>query len=171
VRDQIKNFKPNIEGYLNELLKPTSQSLLPAVIPKQNIENRPSPPSGSPEDIEFIEVNAHMDIRYENVLEINDGTVQVITEIPGDNLAKRMINLVLIYLWGNLLIGKQEISFTELRLVCQRHGELDGSNFAKQIRFHKKYFIVGGSGKFQSAKLIRPGVKEATKLISELNSI
>jgi hypothetical protein len=172
VRDQVTNFRPDIQEYLLELSKAINQPLLPpasdkrhAVVASQNnlaITERP-------EDIDFVEVNTPLNVAYENVLEIQSDKIQIITDIPGENLAKRMINLILIYMWGNLLINKQEISFSELREICKRHGELDGTNFAKYMNANKKYFIISGSGKYQQVKLIRPGLKEASKIITELN--
>jgi hypothetical protein len=173
VTSQIENFKTSIRDYLLEVSKPLSQpvSMLPAVFNKQSVPSNSISqfPPGNSEDIDFVEISAPMIINYENVLEIQHGKVHIITDVPGDTLAKRMINLILIYLWGNLLVNDQGISFTELREVCQKHGEIDKANFAKHMHAHKKYFVVTGSGKFQSAKLIRPGIKEAIKLITELN--
>ena len=172
VRDQVTNFRSDIQEYLLELSKSINRPLLPAASNKQHpvvASQNSLAIIERPEDIDFVEVNAPINVAYENVLEIQNDKVQIITDIPGENLAKRMINLILIYMWGSLLINKQEISFAELREICKRHGELDGTNFAKYMNANKKYFIISGSGKFLQAKLIRPGLKEASKLITELN--
>jgi len=80
-----------------------------------------------------------------------------------------MINLVLIYLWIKHRLNVLDVSFSELREICELHGEIDKPNFAKYMRLNRKYFIIGGTGKNQTAKLIRPGIKEAENLIEELN--
>jgi hypothetical protein len=172
VRDQVINFRSDIQEYLLELSKSINQPFLPttSVKPHVAVANQNSlAVIERPEDIDFVEINNPINVAYENVLEVQNDKVQIITDIPGENLGKRMINLILIYMWGNILISRQEISFTELREICKRHGELDGPNFAKYMNANKKYFIISGSGKFQQAKLIRPGLKEASKLITELN--
>jgi hypothetical protein len=173
VTNQIENFKSSIRDYLLEVSKPLSLpvSMLPAVLSKKSVSSNSVSqfPSENLEAIDFVEVSTPMTINYENVIEIQNGKVHIITDVPGDSLAKRMINLILIYLWGNLLINDQGIAFTELREVCQRHGEIDRANFAKHMHANKKYFVVTGLGKSQNAKLIRPGIKEAIKLITELN--
>jgi hypothetical protein len=171
VRDQINNFRPNIQDYLLEISKAIPQTLLPAVVDRPDTLRKSDKLASivHSEDIDFVEISSPSSINYENVLEIQNDKVRIITDIPGDTLSKRMINLILIYMWGNLLINNQEISFLELREVCQRHGELDATNFAKYMNANKKYFIITGSGKSQKAKLIRPGIKEALKLITELN--
>ncbi|HET6255359.1 MAG TPA: hypothetical protein VFE32_14860 [Puia sp.] len=169
VRDQVNLFKPNIQEILHGLSRPAQQPSLPAISPA--IPKHASPNSLSEsEDIDYIEISASESTNYENVLEIQNDRVHIITDIPGDTLAKRMINLVLVYMWGNILINRSEISFVELREVCQQHGELDKSNFSKHMTSNKKFFVILGSGKFLKAKLIRPGIKEALNLIAELNT-
>jgi hypothetical protein len=173
VRDQINQFKSNIEHYLLEVSKVPFQAipLLTDSMSKNNLRGKleSSGKNTDPEDIEFVDVAGPTNIDYDNVLVIQNGKVQIITDVPGDTIVKRMINIILIYMWGKLQINDQEIQFTELREICEKHGDLDKSNFAKHMSAHKKYFIITGTGKYQQATLIRPGIKEAVKLIIELN--
>ncbi|MES1182087.1 MAG: hypothetical protein ABUL44_04760, partial [Flavobacterium sp.] len=141
---------------------------LPVIPEVQNEERNKS--NGKGDYVEFEEVNFRNKISgFENVFAIDGDRLEIISDVPGSSVARRMINLILLYLWGKYHLGIEEVGFSELREVCEKHGELDKPNFAKHLHLNKKYFIINGNGKWQSAKLIRPGFKEAEILIQELN--
>lgn len=105
----------------------------------------------------------------ENVFITSGQSVSIVADIPGTSTSQRMINLVLIYLYAKLKVGIEEVSFKELRDVCEKYGEVDKTNFSKIINQNRRYFLTSGESKSQFAKLIRPGIKAAESLIAELN--
>ncbi len=175
VKEQIQAFKPTITSFLDQIsLSAKATAPVPVEQPKFLAE------SAQPlvtqqrlgqkmEDVEFIELPANSQVDYDNVLIIEVNQVQVIADVPGDSLAKRMINLILLYMWGKLQLGTEEISFTELREMCEKYGEVDKANFSKHMNSHKRFFLISGPVKNQIVRLIRPGIKEALRLITELN--
>ena len=107
----------------------------------------------------------------EDVIVIDDDEVNVIANVEGSTVAARMIDFVLLYMLGNRKIGNEEIDFNELREACENYGEFDGPNFSRHMnsKKNKPYFIIKGSGRKQSAKLTRPGIKKAEELIEQLS--
>ena len=122
------------------------------------------------EEAEIVDLHSSTNIQYDSVLWIEGDKVQIICDVPGKSTSQRMVSLVLLYLWGKFKIGVEEVAFSELRQVCEKHGEFDSSNFARYLNNQKKYFVISGTGKSQRAKLIRPGIKEAELLIQSLNN-
>lgn len=174
VSDQISNFTEEIRNSLQQLaLKDSVQQLS-----SFNSSKTYTLPDGYREDSNTEEVDyieAKEDAKgsreeYENVIAIDGDTVKVIADVPGNTTTKKMINVVLIYLWAKKRLGIDEVAFKELRDVCEEYGEIDKPNFSSTMNNQRKFFLIGGSGKSQTAKLIRPGEKEAEKLIKELNS-
>jgi len=173
VSNQIQEFKPllyeMLSSYLRSVEAGGSKALLPPKsrnVPSNGDVAKVKPPDGDKEYAEFEEIKIQ---EFENVFAVDGDKIQIITDIPGASLAKRMINLVVIYLWIKLHLGQDEVAFSELREACEKHGELDKPNFAKQMHLNKRFFIINGTGRVLTAKLIRPGVKEAERLIEELN--
>ena len=149
----------------NQLPPPPSTSNLPIrQISAQVEQHRRS------EDAEFIELK-NSSIKYENVFVVENGKVQIIADVPGNSTVGIMLKVILIYLWAKLDQGIESVYGSELREVCQHYGHYDGKNFIKYIDQHKKLFFTSGEGKSRIVKLIRPGIKEAEKLITELNQI
>ncbi|HMG68829.1 MAG TPA: hypothetical protein VK588_14120 [Chitinophagaceae bacterium] len=146
--------------------------------PSEMIENKPNlhlkvigqDVNRSIEDAEVVDMHPTTDIQYNSVIWIEGNKIQIISDVYGKSTTQRMINLVLLYLWGKLQIGIEEVSFSELRQVCEKHGEFDSSNFARHLNNQKRFFLVSGTGKSQKAKLIRPGIKEAELLIQTLSN-
>lgn len=175
VKEQLINFKPSIDLCLNQLANSFSQVIDNKVTHPQKLltTNTHKEPrtfqsqSAKTEDIDYVEVSNA--VSFENVLVIENNKVQIIADVPGDSTAKRMINLILIYLWGKHQLGIDETHFSELRDMCGKYGEIDGPNFSKHMNNHKKFFLIDGAGKGQVVRLIRPGIKEAIRIISELN--
>ncbi|MEE8121879.1 MAG: hypothetical protein V3T55_10140, partial [Anaerolineales bacterium] len=84
--------------------------------------------------------------------------------------AEKAVNAALVYLYAKNVKGQEEALFKEIRELCKDHGCLDSANFASNLKSEKRYFIIGGSGKKQTAKLTQPGKTKAAALVEELNS-
>jgi len=107
---------------------------------------------------------------YENVIATEGDLVTVIQSPPGNTVADKNVNAALLYLFGKELLDQNEATFSEVRNVCKEHGCLDPTNFSKNIKRAKKYFIFSGTGPSQTIKLTVPGRNKAGSLVAELNN-
>ncbi|MDX2360579.1 MAG: hypothetical protein QNK23_07220 [Crocinitomicaceae bacterium] len=172
VTDQIENFKELIQGSLGKLVIDDSPRLN-GDFGKYQILPEPVEEVKS-EDVKFVESNKTIEkkeasIEYENVLVIDEDRVKVIADVPGDTTASKMINVILIYMWAKLQLGVEEISFDELRSICEEYGEVDKKNFSTRLKDKKKLFLINGTSRAFKAKLIRPGILKAETLLKKLN--
>ncbi|NAY90932.1 MULTISPECIES: hypothetical protein [Flavobacteriaceae] len=166
VNEQIENFKSIIQGSLENLVVQENVGI-------QRKKTVLLPPTEDIEVIDYVEEKKHSSassgLSFENVIVIDGETVKVIADVPGNTTAKKMMNVILLYMWGKMQLEVLEVSFKELRDMCVDYGEVDKPNFSKHMNKQKKLFLISGSGQSQSAKLIRPGIKEAENLIKQLN--
>jgi len=165
VNEQIENFKSIIQGSLEKLviqdemsIPPKSKMYLPATEEIDVVDYVEEKNTASEKDI----------LDFQDVVVIDGEIVKVIADVPGNTTSKKMISVILLYMWGKMKLGHTEISFKELREVCTDYGEIDRGNFSSIMNNQKKYFLISGSGQSQSAKLIRPGIKAAEELIYKL---
>ena len=172
VTKQISEFKNILNGILSSHLQNSSQTALVPQLqaPHSKLikENTTRHLHSGVEYADFTDIDKGLD-NYSNVFEISGDRIQIISEVPGSSTAKQMINLILVYLWIKRKLNIDEVSFSELRTICEKHGAIDKANFAKHMQLQKKYFIINGSGKNQTAELTRPGVKEAEDIVEQLN--
>jgi hypothetical protein len=168
VNDQIENFKSIIQGSLEKL------------IVQENLDTSKKTavylPSAS-DEIEVVDyvvekpqTTESTGLAHENVLVIDGDVVKVIADVPGNTTSKKMINVILLYMWGKMQLGIIDVTFKELRDMCVDYGEVDKPNFSLHLNKQKKLLLTSGSGQSQSAKLIRPGIKTAEELIKQLNN-
>ena len=168
VDSQLQAFKGLIEKSFEKILEGYS-------IPEQNTSTSdvllPSRMSNYPvtEEADYVELN-QSPLNFENVLVIDGGTIRIIADVPGSSQAKRMINVILLYLWVRQRQGSETATFSEIREFCKLQGEFDGPNFSRHVEAQKKYFLLSGDNKNKTVRLIRPGIKEAERLLNELNS-
>ena len=100
-------------------------------------------------------------LEYVHVISIDKGIVKILKPIPGKDLAKKMVNAVVLYLFGKSLQGENEAPFKELRQICKQLGCLDGVNFASKMKTKRLWINVNGTGKNKTASLTVPGLVEA----------
>lgn len=170
VSKQVEFFKDSINARLiNQISKVPEKAVDKSRILYLNPAQQPTG-----EIIEYVAKNEAEDgkprLDYDNVFVITNNEVTIIADVPGDNTSQRMINLIVLYLFAKLKLGTEEVSFRELREVCEKYGEIDKTNFSRIIQNNKRLFLITGDGKSLAAKLIRPGIKVAEKLIMDLNS-
>jgi hypothetical protein len=106
---------------------------------------------------------------FVNVLASEGGKVQILKPLPGTNNAAQTVSAALLTLFGNSLLGIDEIASSVIREACQSHGCLDSSNFAGTIKDQKEHFIVTGSRSNTNIKLTKPGMRAAEQLARSLN--
>jgi len=176
VERQVEKFKATIDSFFEILKNPSivestkeigstsvRKELLPFHPPKSNSL------SAASDELDFIEVRPNDFVDYSNVFVIDNGQVQIIADINDPTLAQRMVNVILIYMYAKLTQGIDMVTTTELREACEFYGALDSSNFAKRLVMNKKYFLLSGDNRTKTVKLIRPGIKEAERIIKEIN--
>ena len=151
VREHLKKF----EQYIDEALQQTSLQA-PDRVPANPVPQHNVLISSSDE--------------YGNVLEVNDGTIHIISDIPGASKKQQTINAALLCLLGAKISGMNEVSFEPIRDVCRNHGFLDSTNFAKYLKSDRSLFVISGSSKNQTVKLSQPGYRKAVELAEELNN-
>ena len=108
--------------------------------------------------------------RFENVLHVEDGRVNVLQLPGGSKKSELAVAAALIYIWAKTQNGTPDVAFAEIRQVCKQHGCLDESNFASHLKSAKTDLIISGSGKSQTARLTVPGQRHALALIEQLNN-
>lgn len=168
VESQLDKFRDLIKASYEKILQnPTFPETIDPHLPLRRAVLETGG-SHQPEDAEFVEVKDG-EVRFDNVFVNEGGKFQIITDVPGNTTSSRMINIILILMWAKLKHGIETVPYSELRDACINYGDFDSSNFSRYMDQNKKYFLVLGDGKNRSAKLIRPGIKEAERLISELN--
>jgi len=117
-----------------------------------------------------VQGDAWKSVSYHHVIAFEGDEIRILKNIPGKSGAEKAVNAALLYLYAKNVKGQEEALFKEIRELCQGHGCLDSANFASNLKSEKQYFIIGGSGKKQTAKLTQPGKMKAAALVNELNS-
>ena len=155
VREQLKKFDDLIIKHLSN-------------IPIYEQPSIPSSPQPAPE--EGAQDDAWKAVSYHNVIAFDRDGIKILKNVPGKSGAEKAVNAALVYLYAKNVKGQEEALFKEIRELCKDHGCLDSANFASNLKSEKQYFIIGGSGKKQTAKLTQPGKTKAAALVEELNS-
>jgi len=156
VTQQIENFKTVITASLTQIERERSEPVI-----KPELQNPPSAP-GSIKDAR---------IEFPNVLHIEGEKVSLLKTMPGDMKSKRAVNTALAYLWGKRSIGVENVTFKELRDLCEQQGCLDEGNFAKHMSSARQEIVIDGAkgSTLKTCKLTRPGIDAALALLKELN--
>ncbi|MGA2467664.1 MAG: hypothetical protein ABSH06_25370 [Thermodesulfobacteriota bacterium] len=97
--------------------------------------------------------------------EIN-GKLKIVTQIPGSSTKSQMTNAALLYAYGSELMGEPQVSYKEIREVCEEHGCLDGPNFAKIFDDKTIFLSDGVKGGKKQAKLTFQGHQKAKGLLA-----
>ncbi len=171
VTEQISNFKDIIQGSLGKILIDSTKAETTAsnyhFIERSHDEHEAI-------EVEYEESstdNKGSGVSCDNVIVIDGDRVKVIADVPGENTSQKMINVIILYMWGKLQLGVDSLSFKELRSICEEYGEVDKPNFSAIINKQKKLFLTSKAQGGQVAKLIRPGIKSAEELIKQLNNV
>jgi len=108
--------------------------------------------------------------KHDNVLEVTEGKVKILCDIPGQSNKEKSINVALLCLFGSDTEGIEEVGFDAVREICRSHSCLDAANFSSHLNSAKQLLICSGSGKKQTVKLSVPGKRRAKALVEELNA-
>lgn len=167
VEEQLDKFRELITASYEKILNHRGENKTK----EQNVQKSKllMPVEQGEEYAEFVEVNQGTTVAHENVFVMENGRFQILCEMPGSSTSARMISVVLVYLWAQLRRGIDTVSFSELREVAMKAGEFDSSNFSKAMDHNKRFFLLLGEGRGRTAKLVLKGIKEAERIINELN--
>lgn len=99
--------------------------------------------------------------------EIN-GKLKIVAEIPGSSLKSKMINAAILYCYGSKLLGDDQVSSKDIRVVCEEHGCLDSANFATALKDKTIFLSDGVKGGNKDIKLTFQGEKKAKELLSSV---
>jgi hypothetical protein len=171
VEDQIDKFKNLIESSYEKIIaSPSPRPLHESDSNKRKltIPQSVSKAVAQQEDVMNHENNGG-EFNYENVFAIENDTIQLNCDIPGDSTRAKMLNFVFIYMRAKLLQNIDTVSYADLRDAGTKYIEFDVSNFSKCIDNNRKFFLITGDRKNKLAKLLRAGIKEADRIILALN--
>lgn len=108
---------------------------------------------------------------YSGVFEIHEGSIKVLSDIPGEDNKEKTVNAGLLAAFARGTEGTDTVGFDEVREICKLHSCLDVKNFSTYLKKEKKAFLFGGTprSKKQTLKLTMPGKKQAEELVKELS--
>lgn len=159
VTRQIENFK--------ELIIDSVKQVQPKPISSLDPENQVEQAEGNGGT--SSEVETSIQDKYPNVYSFDDDKLKLVCDIPGHNKKEKSINATLLYAYGWNQEGIEEVSNQNIKDICERHGILDKSNFAKYIKSgDPKLYTYKGSGSNTKIRITKPGEKAAKELISQI---
>jgi len=119
--------------------------------------------SGEPEQNESIS-------KYkEHFSEIN-GKLKIVSGISGGSKQAKMTNCALLYSYGSLLLGDEQVSSKDIRQACEEHGILDSANYAAVFSDKTIFISDGKKGGNKEVKLTYQGEKKAKELLGSAES-
>ena len=114
----------------------------------------------------WIKQNGLTVAELQNIFDLADGEVAVITPIGGKNNAEKTIKAYVLVGAARLLSdGDQSFDDKTARTVCESLGFYDSTNHMKYLKQKANYFI---GSKDKGWKLTAPGLKYAAALVKEL---
>ena len=105
----------------------------------------------------------------EHFSEINE-KLKIVSEIPGSSKQAKMTNCALLYSYGSLLRGDEQVSSKEIRQACEEHGILDSANYAAVFNDKTIFISDGKKGGNKEVKLTFQGEKKAKELLGSAES-
>ena len=174
VKEQLSAHSIVISRFVEDLKRPFLQKELPGPDKTMDIFSARTTRTSDVEDnaySEFEDVIPGDDVfkKYEHIVAKTGNKFQILVQIPGDKQTQRMVNVVLIYLYLKVKSGVEVLTFDELRQACESHAELDKGHFSEYIKNNRKFFVIEGAGKSMNARLTMPGMREAERILNNLN--
>lgn len=123
--------------------------------PEQETSTKEKEKANEPESI----------INYPNVFSEINGKLKIVADIPGNAKSLQMTNAALLYCYGSMLLGDEQVSSSEIRGVCEEHGCLDSPNFSKIFSDKTTFLSDGVKGGNKQIKLTHQGQKKAKQIL------
>jgi hypothetical protein len=165
VSQQIESFRDLIvESLKNQKFELVDPKL--KVLPAQDQSSMEIPELSSASSSSTLSKTV---MSFQNVFHSDENGIKIIKKAPGANKQSKSVATALMYLWAVNSIKPTEVTFSEIRDLCQSQGCLDSANFASHMKSAKEHIIVEGKGKSQTCKITIPGKEKALQIIEELN--
>lgn len=119
-----------------------------------------------PNNSSNIESHAENIANYPHVFSEINGKLKIVSEIPGNNTKSKMTNAAILYCYGSMLLGDDQVSSKEIREICEEHGCLDSANFSKVFSDKTIFLSDGVKGGNKDIKLSFPGKQRAKELLN-----
>ena len=74
-----------------------------------------------------------------------DGKIEVLKDLPGDNMAHKTVSAALLISYANSLLGTDITPLDTIRKACKEHACHDTNNFSATIKREKKLFVHSGT--------------------------
>lgn len=101
--------------------------------------------------------------------EIN-GKLKIVAGLPGSNGKAKMTNAAILFCYGSMLLGDEQVATKDIRAVIEEHGCLDGANFSKIFSDKTTFISDGVKGGNKDVKLTFQGEKKAKEILSSAES-
>lgn len=146
----------------------------------ETVENvEPKQPTGSPNLDSNSNGSSNSTTTNTSTLEeypyvyVEDGdSIKIVCDLPGNSKSEKTFNAAILYAYALKLKGQDEAPVEDIRDIARNHGCYDGSNFSGYINSGDPQYYLDkdeGTRKSRVIKLNRPGIKEAEKLIQQIN--
>ena len=163
VTQQIENFKELITNSLkNQTLNKVDN--ISSELKKQETNFKPS--LEKPKEDKLV-----VSDKYSNVLHIEDGSVNIIKNLPNKSNQSATIMVAIVLCYANKLAGREETTYNEVAEECKRQACYDGKNFSTYLKGTKPYLIIKGTTRSDKIlKLTMPGIEKAKEILEQLNA-
>ncbi|MBU2954029.1 hypothetical protein [Marinobacter sp. F3R08] len=175
VTKTVADMKPMLSELMNKTksqpsFSPSSESKSAVNRTEPNHENQPQGTSSPETDNTPVQrAGGQPDIQnYPHTFEVLEGDLHIVADIPGESDRAKMTNVALLYAFGSQMIGKDTVTFEEIRQSCKNHGCLDAGNFSKAFKDKRKFILNGARNK--TVKLTHVGRKAAQELAESFES-
>lgn len=73
-----------------------------------------------------------------------DGKIELLKEIPGNNMAHKTVSAALLVSHANSLLGSDSTAVEVIRAACKDHACHDSNNFSATLKREKELFVHSG---------------------------
>lgn len=74
-----------------------------------------------------------------------NGKIQLLKELPGNNMAHKTVSAALLVSYANSLLGAEQTPLELIRKTCKEHACHDSNNFSATIKREKELFVHSGT--------------------------
>jgi len=77
------------------------------------------------------------------------GEIELLKELPGNNMANKTVSAALLISYANSLLGEEQTPLEVIRKACKQKACHDSNNFSATIRREKELFVHSGRSYIQ----------------------
>ncbi|MEB0136147.1 hypothetical protein QN362_12465 [Actimicrobium sp. CCC2.4] len=104
--------------------------------------------------------------KFANLYTQADGKLQLLKNLPGNNMANKTVNAALLVAHAHALMGADHTTLDTIRAVCKEQACHDSNNFSATLKREKTLFVHSGS---LHITLSPAGRERAASLANQLN--